>query len=254
MCSATRAFTVILLVLLVSGASSLAANIYSYGNGDQAYIAVDGEIVRGDLTKLRSIYGRAQRGKSTGLIVDLDSPGGDLSEAMAIGRWIRQTKGWTGIRSQASCASACVYIFAAGVSKNPSGSLLIHRPYLMSHPAGNIDTALKNALAASRAYFAEMNVPEGLADVMFSIAPNKGRPLTPVEIEQYRLMGNDMAHEEERVLDKIKRLGITRLEYMRRLREYRRSPELAFCLTLQGNAKFECARRASAQYGIYAGD
>ena len=230
---------------------SLAADVYSYGTG--RYIAVDGEIIKGDLAKLTAVYERIQ-GREGALVVDFNSPGGDLDEAIAMGRWIRHAKASTGVRPQSSCASACVYIFAAGVDRFLTGPLIIHRPYLMSYPTGGVDAALKGALAASRSYFAEMNVPERLADVMFSISPDSGRLLTPTEIDEYQLSGNDMATEEDRVLKLIKKLGISRLEYMRRLHEYQRSPELAHCLSLQGDPKLECARKATIQYGIDAGD
>jgi hypothetical protein len=249
---AARIVSIILLMLPMSGAPSLAANIYPYGNGSKPYIAVDGEIAKGDLARLRTTYERARRG--SGLIVSLDSPGGDLSEAMAMGRWIRQTKAWTAISQHASCASACVYVFAAGVQKMPLGKLLIHRPYLMDRPAGGVSAALKNALSASRSYFAEMNVPEGLADIMFSIAPHDIRLLKPSEIEHYRLEGEDMAEAEGRVLDLIKKLGISRMEYMRRSQIYQQSPELARCLTMKGDAIIDCGRKVCAKYGVCAED
>lgn len=249
----TRVLGPLSLVLAMVSTPSLAADVYSYGSTGR-YIAVDGEIVKGDLAKLTATYERI-RGREGALIVDLNSPGGDLSEAMAMGRWIRHAKASTGVRPRSSCASACVYIFAAGVDKFATGPLIIHRPYLMSYPAGGVDAALKDALAASRSYFAEMNVPENLADVMFSISPDSGRLLTPAELAEYQLQGNDMATEEDRVLKLIKKLGISRLEYMRRLHEYQRSPELAHCESLQSfDAKLACARKATIQYGIAAKD
>jgi hypothetical protein len=122
-----------------------------------------------------------------GLIVDFDSPGGDLREAMTIGRWIRQTKVWTAVKSDASCASACVYAFAAGVSKMPIGAILIHRPFLTTRPIEGADAAMKSALAASRTYFAEMNVPGGLLDIVFAITPTEAKRMTLAEIEKYHL-------------------------------------------------------------------
>jgi hypothetical protein len=70
------------------------------------------------------------------------------------------------IREGRVCASACVFSFAAGLTKLPAGSVLIHRPYFIQRPSGSIDAAMKKAFASSRAYFAEMNVPENLADLI----------------------------------------------------------------------------------------
>lgn len=248
----TRVFGPLSVVLAVVSTPSLAADVYSWGSTG-TYIAVDGEITKGDLAKLIATYERT-RGHEGALVLDLNSPGGDLSEAMAMGRWIRHAKATTAVKPRSSCASACVYIFAAGVDKWPTGPLIIHRPYLMSYPAGGVDAALKDALAASRSYFAEMNVPESLADLMFSISPDSGRLLTPKEIAEYQLFGTDMATKEEQDLTLIKKLGISRLEYMRRLHEYQDSPELAHCFSMQFDAELECARNAMIQYGVATGD
>lgn len=116
----TRVLSLLPLVLAMMSTPSLAANVYSYG-GTGTYIAIDGEVVKGDLGKLAAIYERIRGGEGTALIVDFNSPGGDLNEAMAMGRWIRHAKATTGVRPRSSCASACVYIFAAGVDKCPRG-------------------------------------------------------------------------------------------------------------------------------------
>lgn len=246
-------FGVTCLALVASGTSSAAAQIYPWNKtgSDTIYIAVEGEIVKGDLGRLRRIYDGEQKFSGPKLIVDFDSPGGDLNEAMAIGRWIRQTKALTAVQSDASCASACVYAFAGGVSKMPAGAILIHRPFLTTRPIEGADAAMKSALTASRTFFAEMNVPEGLADIMFDIPPEEAKRMKVREIERYRLVGTDIAEDEERILGLIQKLGISRLEYNRRLRAYQQSPELARCLTLRGNADLECAKEASKQHGIH---
>lgn len=232
-------------------APTSAANIAPYGDGNPAMISIEGEITQGDLERLNAIYRYSfTPPQRSSLIIDLDSPGGDLTEAMSIGRWIRKTKATTGLKLPESCASACVYIFAAGVNKFLGGPLLIHRPYLMTRPNGSIDAAMKAALSASRTYFAEMNIPEDLADVMFSIAPDDARPMTAAEIQQYRLNSEDMAEAEERILNNAEGLSITRLEYMRRLHEYQQSPELAYCLTLNDKILISCAKGVGEKYGI----
>lgn len=73
---------------------------------------------------------------------------------------------------------------------------------------------MRKALSDSRAYFAEMNVPEQLADAMFSIPPDKVEVLTDEKLSFYRLDGTDMAFEEEIQLHLAARFGMTRQQYM----------------------------------------
>lgn len=245
-------YTVIFLLLAFPG-SVYAAQIYSWGGKNNAdYLSIEGEIVEGDLRQLQIVHERAIAANGSLTIVGFNSPGGDLNEAMSIGRWIRKKKLTTGIAKEDSCASACVYAFAGGIQKAPFGPILIHRPFLTALPAVGADVAMKAALAGSRAYFAEMNVPESLADVMFEVDPASARRMTWKEVRKYHLAGNDIASEEERVLGIAKNLGISRLEYNKRLQAYQRSPELARCMTLQDGAKIQCARRAIQKYGISA--
>lgn len=127
---------VICLALATSGTPSLAAKIYPWGGKSGTdYIEVEGEIVKSDLERLQRVYQGVRPTAGPGMIIGFDSPGGDLSEAMAMGRWIRQTKAKTGVAPHSSCASACVYAFAGGVDKYLAGELLIHRPFLATNPA-----------------------------------------------------------------------------------------------------------------------
>ena len=99
-------------------------------------ILIEGEIVPGDFAKFESEVLQRQN-------IDpiwLASPGGDMMEAMRIGELVRELKlsVWApnGLlfpvvvnRENAVCASACFYIYAAGVLRR--GEIVgIHRPYL----------------------------------------------------------------------------------------------------------------------------
>jgi hypothetical protein len=72
-------------------------------------------------------------GVERGATVLLDSPGGDVEAAMALGRLFRLRKVTTMIMTGESCASACVWAFAGGSDRfynerhYTSGPLLVHR-------------------------------------------------------------------------------------------------------------------------------
>ncbi len=97
---------------------------------------------------------------------------------------------------------------------------------------------MSKALSDSRAYFAEMNVPEQLADAMFSIPPDKVEVLTDEKLSFYRLNGTDMVYEEEIQLHLAARFGMTRQQIM--LNSKLREEELKACHEgVWGNAERE---------------
>ncbi len=168
-------------------------------------VIVEGKIEAGDYDKLRSIYGeRGQSEFSLGLpevyVLTLASPGGDLAEAMKIGRLVRALKLITNVPSRIGlhskmgmanehklknpqanhmCASACFFIFVAGVKRTDdawSGDpiLGVHRPYLSDSDlrmlSGDQAIASTDRLrTAVENYLKEMGVPAKYAGMMFSV-------------------------------------------------------------------------------------
>ena len=144
-------------------------------------IVIEGAIAPGDYQKLVDVA-LANRGAHT---VWLASPGGNLAEALRMGRLIRRLElaVWVpfntaeplvSLRSPANntCSSSCFLLYAAGVSRH--GSVLgLHRPSL---PADEIfSLGLDGAAAAHRViaeavagYLDEMGVPSKYTSVMLS--------------------------------------------------------------------------------------
>ena len=180
-------------------------------------IVLEGKIEAGDYEKLKSLY--AERGHhefDLGLSyaneLSLASPGGDLAEAMKIGRLVRALKLHTIVPSQRpgphlivgtanahkltnpkanyTCASACFFIFAAGVNRTTDllddPILGIQRPYLSDSDlrllsgdqaiisANQVRTTVDN-------YLKEMSVTAKYADLMFSVPKDKVRWIANAE-------------------------------------------------------------------------
>lgn len=178
-------------------------------------VIIEGKIEAGDYDKLRSIYGeRGQSEFSLSMpevkVLSLASPGGDLAEAMKIGRLVRALKlttaapsrnpflshldmgsvgygGHTLKNPQANymCASACFFIFVAGIERtDPDGLddaiLGIHKPYLSDSDlrmlAGDQAIASANRLRTTvENYLKEMGVPAKYADMMFAVPKDEIR-------------------------------------------------------------------------------
>jgi hypothetical protein len=165
---------------------------------------LEGKIETGDFEKLHSFLFNGNFPQE----IYLASPGGDLAEAIKIGRLVRSLKLKTVVpgkvprdfkaaadflQEQAHhllkqptadnmCASACFFVFVAGIMRfvnSPSGSAIlgIHRPYLSDADlkAETSDEAIASAnrtRTAVESYLMEMGVSVKYANEMFRISKN----------------------------------------------------------------------------------
>ena len=146
-----------------------------------------------------------------GLIVLLDSHGGDGEAAMAIGRLLRQKKAQTFVTGQ--CDSACVFILAGGVVRAAkSNTVGVHAGRLtLMDPRGRVvkeidaTRSLNDSFKLTsfnsdiRKYFAEMGIEHGLLDLVLAHKTKQTYQLTDLEMKQYRLIGFDNDYLNERV-------------------------------------------------------
>ena len=144
-------------------------------------ILIEGEIERGDYEKVEQIL--RSKGPSWGALY-LASPGGDLVEAMKIGKLARKlfltvhAPGWLFKKklktpTNAVCASACFFIYAGAVSRTGT-KIGIHRPTLTSNQLKKLtlQSAAKKSIDIRHfveSYLSELGVPRSYADRMFSI-------------------------------------------------------------------------------------
>ena len=111
-------------------ASPIEGNANTIANAPQKQIVlmgIQGQISKQVLERVRQSIGRVQGDPiPAGLIVLLDSPGGDGNAAMAIGRLLRAANAHVFVTGQ--CASACIFLLASGVVRSAAAySVGIHR-------------------------------------------------------------------------------------------------------------------------------
>jgi hypothetical protein len=189
------------------------------------------------------------------LLITLNSQGGDLASAMRIGRLLRNAQGRTIVEKDATCASACVFIFAAGLSRiidmphierptpglyasgfpsppafDPSkrfeiatpkpAAIGIHRPALAGVPTQTDMPAVKAAADEDerelRKYAAEMNISQRLIDDMVAIPPEQVRWLSENDLKSYGLGFLDPVYAEAASITESKKYEITPAEYRSR--------------------------------------
>jgi len=198
--------------------NALSANIYDQSTTLKPpcdpSIKLEGEIKKGDANKIESLITKINQAcgdKRTQTMprVVLESKGGDVDEAMNIGRVIRKygysTKLMMVIRKEDEtygCFSSCVLAFASGVYKDSeSGVLGIHRPFFSTTISKDltldqIRMKREKLNETIRTYLNEMDVSTKLLDEMLSIPPEKIKILTKEEKSLYRLEGYDANYDE----------------------------------------------------------
>jgi hypothetical protein len=224
-----RALSALLLALAIWGLSPRAASAELQFGSCDAHLT--GPIAMGDATKIARQLSRATLGLSdscrsalkfagVSLEVRLDSAGGDLEEAMLIGRLFRREQVKT---FSVNCLSACVMVYLGGVVRRNWGPLGVHRPYFRSLAASetylSVSQKRSAQIASLRAYVEELGGSPALVDLMESIPPERLLLLTDEERIQFRLDGEDPAWEEIRTADKAAVYGLTSQEYRQRRRQ-----------------------------------
>lgn len=142
---------------LTAPAASAATIIYSPPNASQktAFVKLDGELKAGDAQLLEQNLRDAEKsGKQ--LAVVLSSSGGDIKEAMRMGKTIRKFHADT---YHEYCAANCVIAFLGGERRflmgDPSTALLVSRPEFADSFIANPSPELKKQLDELRAYVLE---------------------------------------------------------------------------------------------------
>lgn len=150
-------------------------------DGSGAGLLLSGEIRKGDLAALERAIGD---GSPRLARLYIASSGGNVAEAMRIGRLIRELR-WSiaappvevgppweeADEDDRMCASACFLVYAAGVERS-GDSLGIHRPYMSPEDyraASDADIgkdyrAIKVAVAK---YLEDMDIPHFIAELIF---------------------------------------------------------------------------------------
>lgn len=138
---------------------------------DCYHLAIEGRIGKGDYKRLTAFIKQKRRFPEN---VTIQSPGGDVEEAMAIGRLFR--KALLDVSPSGQCNSACALIVFGGAGMSLSDERIgLHRPIydpkyfakLSFHEAEDKSRQLDHLV---RAYLKEMDVPTAIADKMMAIS------------------------------------------------------------------------------------
>ena len=204
---------IISFILSIASSANAAQLIYRDIQEDDAFcphienelcyaVEMNGPIEKGDTTKIENLIGSMRKMNSGDLhtfrlgSLTLNSEGGDVHEAMNIGRILRKYKVQISVTFDAKCYSACVLILAGGVARTPLGAVGIHSFYSSSSKEKSYnyeqeDNDYKLVSQEIEAYLREMRVSVRLLDEMMNTPESTIRTLTPDELRDLSLLGID---------------------------------------------------------------
>jgi len=188
---------------------------------------IDGIIEKGDFRKFQLKVNEQKRlvesdgSIYTGVSLHLNSQGGSVEEAIAIGRLVRENEMMTVVDKYMKCFSACIFVHIAGVNRFSIGSIGIHRPYFYNIEGGLSTSQVRAKIEflnnKIKDYLIEMDIPLSLLDAMRSVPPDSMKILNYDEIDLYRIDGEDATYDEREVSKGASERGITSSEYRKRL-------------------------------------
>ena len=205
------AFAALTLALMLGVSSARALEDVKVFRG---VLVLEGKIEKGDFDKVRSFLGNKANFERINGGVFVASPGGNVVEAIKIGRLIRalrlSTEAPSGPPTEArrfsqpviapnnlvnprtnyQCSSACFFIYVSGVYRNLGwvGRLGIHRPMQLESEANKLDVDQATNLAWRvrgfvKKYLEDMNIPDKYVDLMYSVPPNEVRWISQSEFD-----------------------------------------------------------------------
>lgn len=123
---------------------------------------------------------------------ELNSPGGEVSEALEIGQMIRETGIPVSVKSGAFCFSACPYVLAGGAVRTVSRGAYVgvHQHYFGENtflPAFLLVSDIQSGQAEVMTYLGDMGIDPLLMVKALMTPPNDIYILLPEELEAFRL-------------------------------------------------------------------
>lgn len=174
-----RALLLALGALAALAGGARAAEVFLAESGNGTVASLEGRIGPGDAAKFERFMMDAGPRIAK---LRLRSPGGRAGEAMKIGALVRQyllateaphEEGAAACPEHGAdcvCASACVFVWVAGIHRNPDARLEVHRP---GRADGTDPEAREESESALRRYLEALETPEPLATLVLATPPNR---------------------------------------------------------------------------------
>lgn len=171
---------------------------------DVIHLRYSGEIGADFTALMERVANVANRMDIRQRILDIDSSGGRIEDAMKAGDIIGESQWTVRIGRDAICHSACVLILAAGDMRMISGKIGIHRMVRIESAAtsrAELSQELRDVHSQMKQYLERNGAAVAVADLMMTVPNRKLRLLSAVELKEYGLDGTNAAQDD---LERIK--------------------------------------------------
>jgi hypothetical protein len=188
-------------------------------------LSYSGRIDGGFTELVRRVSAMARRMDLPEHLLDIDSAGGHVEEAIRAGDAMAEAAWTVRVRQDANCLSACVLVLAAADDRIVRGNVGVHR--LMRDRSNatsraELNDELRNVNAMVRDYFERHGVALAVADLMMTVPNRRLRLLSAAELDEYGLSGRNAAQDD------LERIVIRRKcgeDFMRRRDAFQRAFE-----------------------------
>jgi hypothetical protein len=136
-------------------------------------------------------------------ILDIDSTGGRVEDAMPAGDAIAGSHWTMRVREDSVCHSACVLVLAAGDDRIIAGKVGIHRMVRVGSTAttrAELSQELREVYGEIKDYLERNGASAAVADLMMTVPNRSLRLLSETELREYGLSGTNAVQDD---LDRI---------------------------------------------------
>ena len=144
-------------------------------SADRYIVVMSGEITRGDYDRILSIVLYKE---NLPVYINIESPGGDIIEAIKLGRLAR--RGLIGVGPGLTCNSACAFLVFSSINHDKGGedSIGLHRPsynkeYFADLSLNEANKKYKKLDDHVLSYLKEMGVPTAVSEKIMSTPSNR---------------------------------------------------------------------------------
>jgi hypothetical protein len=198
--------------ILFSNTNAYSADISFSEN--KYVLLLNGEIHKGDYQKIKQLVLTCDAMPRS---IFLNSPGGDVEEAIKIGKLVRRGLFQSSIVRNGECNSACFIVWASAVRRfpasdgnGPEGKLGLHRPFFDRDQysglnAADAKSAYQELETFVRAYLVEIKVPSDIIETMFKTKSTDAAFIT--DIDMIEKLGQQAPFFEEWLIAKCGELS-----------------------------------------------
>lgn len=170
----------------------------------QVRLRYEGRIASDFVTLMERVSAMAARMGLDRRVLELDSSGGHVEEALRAGDVIAES-GWTiEVKPDDVCHSSCVLVLAAGDDRRIEGAVGIHRMIRIRSQASTraeLNRELRAVHAQMKDYLERNGASVAIADLMMTVPNRQLRLLTADELRGFGLVGRNAAQDDlERII------------------------------------------------------